>query len=45
VFRYDNADQYADNEARAMGDREHGKLAGAMGFAEGTVRFTIYRPV
>jgi hypothetical protein len=43
VYRYDELSRYEEHELRAMTDREYGKLAGAMGFAEGTLAYTIYR--
>lgn len=43
VFRYDDLAQYAEQEAAGLTDPEHGRLAGEMGFTEGTVTFTIYR--
>jgi hypothetical protein len=45
VFRYDDLSQYAEQEARTLEDREYGKVAGEMGFADGTVTFAIYRQI
>jgi hypothetical protein len=43
VFRYDELARYDEHEFRAMTDREYGNLAGAMGFADGTIMYTVYR--
>jgi hypothetical protein len=43
VFRYDDLAQYAEQEAAGLTDPEHGRLAGEMGFVEGTVTFAIYQ--
>lgn len=45
VYRYDDLSQYEDHEIRAMQDREYGKLAGAMRFAEGTLDYAIFRRI
>jgi hypothetical protein len=43
VYRYDDLSQYDEHEFKAMTDREYGKIAGAMGFADGTLTYTVYR--
>jgi hypothetical protein len=43
VFRYDDLTQYAEQEAAGLTDPEHGRLAGEMGFVEGTVTFAVYQ--
>lgn len=45
VYRYDDLSRYDDHEVRAMTDVEYGKLAGAMGFADGTLSYSIYRNI
>lgn len=45
VYRYDELSRYEEHELKAMTDREYGQLAGAMGFVEGTLNYTIYRNV
>jgi hypothetical protein len=43
VYQFDELSQYEQYEFRVMTDREYGKIAGAMGFAEGTLTYSIYR--
>jgi hypothetical protein len=43
VYRYDDLSQYDEHEFKAMTDRRYGEIAGAMGFAEGTISYTVYR--
>lgn len=43
VYQFDELSQYEQHEFRVMKDREYGKIAGAMGFAEGTLTYTVYR--
>jgi hypothetical protein len=43
VYRYEELSQYDEHEFKAMTDREYGQIAGAMGFTDGTVTYTVYR--
>jgi hypothetical protein len=43
VYRYDDLSQYDEHEFKAMTDREYGEIAGAMGFADGTLTYVVYR--
>jgi hypothetical protein len=43
VYRYEDLTRYNDHEFKAMTDREYGRVADAMGFAAGTLTYTIYR--
>lgn len=45
IFRYDNLSRYAGHEARVLEDTEYGKIAGGMGYADGTIIFAIYQQV
>ena len=45
VFKYDELSRYAEQEARARDDREHGQIAGEMGFTDGTITFAIYQQI
>lgn len=42
VYRYEELSLYDEHELRAMTDREYGQIAGAMGFADGTLAYTVY---
>src|SRR5512138_1631194 len=43
VYRYEDLSQYDEHEFKALTDREYGQIAGAMGFADGTLTYTVYR--
>lgn len=45
VYRYENLSQYAEHETRTLEDREYGKIAGEMGFADGTISYAIYQQI
>ncbi len=45
VYRYEDLSQYAEHEARTVDDREYGKVAGEMGFTEGTICYAIYQQI
>ncbi len=45
VFRYEDLSQYDEHEFRAMTDKAYGKIAGAMGFVDGTLVYSVYRQV
>jgi hypothetical protein len=45
VYRYDDPSRYDEHEVRAMTDQQYGKLAGAMGFVDGTIAYTVYRQI
>jgi hypothetical protein len=45
IYRYDELSRYDEHEVKAMTDRDYGKLAGAMGFVDGTINYTIYRQI
>jgi hypothetical protein len=42
VYRYDELSRYDQDEFAVMTDREYGKIASAMGFADGTIAYSIY---
>lgn len=43
VYLYDELSRYDEHEFKAMTDREYGQVAGAMGFVDGTLSYTVYR--
>jgi hypothetical protein len=43
VYEYDELSRYDEHELKAMTDRDYGQIAGAMGFADGTLTYTLYR--
>ena len=45
VYRFDSAAEYEDQEVRTLRDEDYGAIAGRMGFAEGTLRYSIYREI
>jgi hypothetical protein len=45
VYRYDELSQYDEHEIQAMTDRAYGKIAGEMGFVDGTIVYTVYRQI
>ena len=45
VYRYEDLSQYAEHETRTMDDREYGKIAGEMGFADATISYAIYQQI
>lgn len=45
VYRYEDLSMYDEHEFRAMKDVEYGKIAGAMGFVDGTIDYSVYRHI
>jgi hypothetical protein len=45
VYRYEDLSRYAEHETRTMDDREYGKIAGEMGFADATISYAIYQQI
>lgn len=45
VHTYDDLTALELHEARTDDDREYGRVAMAMPFTEGTIAYTIYRPL
>ncbi len=45
IYAYDDLTGYEHHEARTGEDREYGRLAMAMPFAEGTINYTIYHAI
>lgn len=43
VYRFDSAAAYEEQEVRTLRDERYGSIAGQMGFADGTIRYSIYR--
>jgi hypothetical protein len=43
VYEYDELSRYDEHELKAMTDRDYGQIAGTMGFADGTLTYTLYR--
>ena len=45
VYRFGSATEYEEQEVRTLRDEAYGAIAGQMGFAEGTLRYSVYREI